>query len=77
MARTYPTAPCARHALVTPGSGVISPRPEAIYVNSDGVIIADDERDVTVTYNVKAGQNLPFIPKRILTGTTAAVIAWW
>lgn len=77
MARTHPTASCARHAILVPGNAVISPRPEGIYVNTDGTMVADDENDVTVTYNVKAGAPLPFIPKRVKSGTTAEIVAWW
>lgn len=77
MARTYPTRSCTRHYLVTPGAGALSPSPEALYVSTDGVLIADDENDHSETYNVKAGTTLPFIPKRIKAGTTAQIIAWW
>jgi len=77
MARTYPTASCSRHFIITPGAGVITPRPESTYVNTDGLLVADDENDVEVRYNVKAGTALPFIPKRVKAETTAQIIAWW
>lgn len=77
MARTYPTASCSHHAIIAPSNAVITPRPEGVYVNTDGVMVADDDSDVTVSYNVKAGQVLPFIPKRVKAGTTAEIVAWW
>lgn len=74
------------HWVITPGTGALSPRPRVVIAVTAGVIVIEDEAAVQIAYTVVQGQQLDFIPMKILaTGTsgqangattTATVVGW-
>ena len=71
--------PAEVHYAITPSDSVdLATRPRALYVNVDGTVAIQDKLGTNITYNVTAGQVIPFRGTRVLaTGTTATVVAWY
>lgn len=73
------TSPAVSHYTIIPSDGADLPvRPRALYVNTGGTAVLQDNDGETVTYQVGAGAVLSMRPVRVLaTGTTAQLIAWY
>lgn len=74
------------HWVITPGASVLSPRPRVVLALTAGVIVIEDEAGVQIAYTVVQGQQLDFVPVKVLaTGTsgqasgvaTTATVAGW
>jgi hypothetical protein len=74
--KQYGSEPGSYHTYITPSNTVnITPLPRALYFNTTGIVVITDFANNTVTYNVSAGQTLPFRPYLVLTTTTANTVA--
>ena len=73
------TSPAVSHFIVIPDDLTDLPtRPRALYANSGGAVVLQDQQGNVVTYQVSAGTVLSIRPVRVLaTGTTAQLIAWY
>ena len=73
------TAPAVSHYAIAPDDAADLPvRPRALYVNSGGTAVLQDNAGVDVTYELVAGTVLAMRPTRVLaTGTTAQLVAWF
>ena len=71
--------PAEVHYAISPSDSVdLATRPRALYVNAEGTVAIQDKLGTDITYNVTAGQIIPFRGTRILaTGTTATVVGWY
>jgi hypothetical protein len=63
------------HKVIVPGAADLSPRPDAVYVLTDGNATLVDESGEAIQYPLKAGQILPFSPVKC-TAATATLIGW-
>jgi hypothetical protein len=64
-----------RHYEVTPSADALDPKPTALWVNGGGDLVMEDGAGTVVTWEVPAGVMLPFQPVKILSGTTAQIVA--
>ena len=73
------SGPATSHAAITPSDNDDIPvRPRSIYCNGAGTAVIRDATGTDISYDLTAGQILPFRGVRILaTGTTATVVGWW
>ncbi len=73
------TSPAVAHFVISPSDTVDLPvRPRAIYVNTAGMAVLEDNDGEAISYNLQAGSVLSIRPTRVLaTGTTAQLIAWY
>lgn len=73
------TSPAVAHYAITPSDTDDLPvRPRAVYVNSGGTAVLQDNDGEAVSYDVVAGMVLSMRPMRVLaTGTTAQLVAWY
>ncbi len=73
------TSPAVAHFVISPSDTVDLPvRPRAIYVNTAGMAVLEDNDGEATSYNLQAGSVLSIRPTRVLaTGTTAQLIAWY
>lgn len=73
------TAPAVSHYTIVPSDGADLPvRPRALYVNTSGTAVLQDNDGETVSYELTAGSVLSIRPVRVLsTGTTAQLVAWY
>jgi len=73
------TSPAVAHYLISPSDGDDLPvRPRAIYVNTAGTAVLQDNDGEAVSYALAAGTVLSIRPTRVLaTGTTAQLVAWY
>jgi hypothetical protein len=73
------TSPGVAHYVVVPSDSEDLPtRPRAIYVNTSGTAVLQDNDGANASYELSAGTVLAFRPVRVLsTGTTAQLIAWY
>lgn len=71
-------SPARRHYPIVPDDDTDLPRkPRVIYCQAAGTVAMLDRFGAMLSYDVAAGQILPFGPLRILaTGTTATVYGW-
>lgn len=71
-------SPADSHFAITPSDSLmISPRPRALYCQTAGTAALMDAAGTVVSYQVQAGQVLPFRASRVMaTGTTATLIGW-
>lgn len=74
---TGKTSPANYHYAVTPADADLPFRPRAFYVQSGGTLILRDANGDDVTYEVDAGQIIPFRAMQVRAGSTATVIAWY
>ncbi|MCO6381958.1 MAG: hypothetical protein JXQ91_03730 [Vannielia sp.] len=72
------TTPAEVHFSITPSDGTDLPVvPRALYCNIAGTAVLRDRNGQEVSYDLAAGQVLPFRAHRVLaTGTTAGLIGW-
>ena len=78
VAKNAGSEPGVFHYAVTPSNTVpLTPVPRSLFVNANGILTIVDSNDEAVTYNVTAGQILPFRAIYINTDSTANVIAWY
>lgn len=73
------TSPAVAHYAVVPSDGIDLPvRPRALYVNTGGTAVLEDNDGQAVSYELAAGTILSLRPVRVLaTGTTAQLVAWY
>ena len=73
------SSPAVAHFEVTPDDQTNLPtRPRALFANTGGAVVLQDQQGNVVTYQVSAGTVLSIRPVRVLaTGTTAQLIAWY
>ncbi len=73
------TSPAVAHFVISPSDTVDLPvRPRAIYVNTAGMAVLEDNDGEAISYNLQAGSVLSIRPTRVLAaGTTAQLIAWY
>ena len=73
------TSPAVAHYAIVPSDSADLPvRPRAIYANTSGTAILQDNDGETVSYALAAGAVLSIRPVRVLaTGTTAQLVAWY
>ena len=73
------TSPAVAHYAITPSDATDLPvRPRAIYVNTPGTAVLQDNDGEAVSYELAAGSVLSIRPVRVLaTGTTAQLVAWY
>ena len=73
------TSPAVAHYIIVPSDSMDLPvRPRAIYVNTAGTAVLEDNDGEAVTYNLAAGSVLSVRPTRVLAaGTTAQLVAWY
>ena len=73
------TSPAVAHYLIAPSDEDDLPvRPRALYVNTAGTAVLQDNDGEAVSYAVAAGTVLSIRPTRVLaTGTTAQLVAWY
>ena len=73
------TSPAVAHYAVIPSDGTDLPvRPRALYVNTGGTAVLEDNDGQAVSYELAAGTILSLRPVRVLaTGTTAQLVAWY
>jgi len=73
------TSPAVAHYLITPSDTSDLPvRPRAVYVNTAGTAVLQDNDGEAVSYDLAAGMVLSLRPVRVLaTGTTAQLVAWY
>lgn len=71
------TSPGFRHYAVTPADADLPIRPRALWVDADGTAILRDETGVDVTYDVIAGQIIPFRAVQVRAASTATLVAWY
>jgi len=71
-------SPADIHFAIVPSDGADLPFvPRAIFCAASGNAVLRDRAGVDVTYQMTAGQILPFRPVRVLdTGTTATLVGW-
>ncbi|EYD71592.1 hypothetical protein Rumeso_04993 [Rubellimicrobium mesophilum DSM 19309] len=65
------------HRVITPGTGVLDPKPRALFFNgtSAGTITVEDGLGTSIVYNCQPGQVLPFRGTKV-TAATATVVGW-
>lgn len=73
------TSPAVAHYIINPSDAVDLPvRPRAVFVNTAGTAVLQDNDGEAVSYNLTAGAVLSIRPTRVLaTGTTAQLVAWY
>jgi len=73
------TSPAVAHFAISPSDTLDLPvRPRAIYVNTAGTAVLQDNDGEAVSYNLQAGCVLSIRPTRVLAiGTTAQLVAWY
>jgi hypothetical protein len=73
------TSPAVAHYVIAPSDASDLPvRPRAIYVNTAGTAVLQDNDGEAVSYDLAAGMVLSLRPVRVLaTGTTAHLVAWY
>lgn len=73
------TSPAVAHYVIAPSDASDLPvRPRAIYVNTAGTAVLQDNDGEAVSYDLAAGMVLSLRPVRVLaTGTTAQLVAWY
>lgn len=73
------TSPAVAHYTIVPSDVSDLPvRPRAIYVNTAGTAVLQDNDGEAVSYDLAAGSVLSIRPTRVLsTGTTAQLVAWY
>jgi len=73
------TSPAVAHYVIAPSDASDLPvRPRAIYVNTAGSAVLQDNDGEAVSYDLAAGMVLSLRPVRVLaTGTTAQLVAWY
>jgi hypothetical protein len=71
-------SPADRHAEITPSDDdPVIPRPRALWVNVGGTLVLEDGDGTALSYNVEAGQIIPFRAVKVKeTGTSATVYRW-
>jgi hypothetical protein len=71
-------SPGAQHFTIAPSDTVFLATPtRAIYVNAAGTAVLEDRNGNAISYNLAAGQIVPFRAVRVrATGTTASLIGW-
>jgi hypothetical protein len=83
MADTFSThatglaSPADRHFAITPADEDLAFRVRALCVIADGTLVLRDEGGVDVTYNVFAGQIVPFRAVQVRAASTATVVGWY
>ncbi len=72
------SGPADLHQAITPSDSVdVSPKPRALWVQTDGNLSIADRAGTVLTYAVKAGMVIPFRATKVrATGTTATVYGW-
>lgn len=73
------TSPAVAHYIIAPSDVADLPvRPRAIYVNTAGTAVLQDNDGEAISYALAAGTVLSIRPTRVLaTGTTAQLVAWY
>jgi hypothetical protein len=73
------TSPAVAQFVISPSDTLDLPvRPRAIYVNTAGTAVLEDNDGEAISYNLQAGSVLSIRPVRVLaTGTTAQLVAWY
>lgn len=73
------TSPAVAHYIITPSDVAdLLVRPRAIYVNTAGTAVLQDNDGEAISYALAAGTVLSIRPTRVLaTGTTAQLVAWY
>ncbi len=73
------TSPAVAHYIIAPSDVAdLLVRPRAIYVNTAGTAVLQDNDGEAISYALAAGTVLSIRPTRVLaTGTTAQLVAWY
>ncbi|GGW22806.1 hypothetical protein GCM10011452_06890 [Gemmobacter lanyuensis] len=71
-------SPATQHFGIVPSdTAFLATIPRALYANTSGTATLEDRAGAVITYNLIAGQILPFRAVRVrATGTSAALIGW-
>jgi hypothetical protein len=68
-------ASATKHYVITPGAGDLPNMPRAIRADAAALCVLEDEEGVQVTYNLAAGEVIPFRAAKVIS-STGTLIAW-
>jgi hypothetical protein len=70
------SSPADEHYEITPSSDVLSPKPRALKVLTDGTVTIEDKHGRSIEYTVTSGDLIQFRAHKV-TAATADIVAWY